>query len=194
MKRTVIKTLAGSLRENRKPALWTLVLIVGEVFFEVLIPFFTADMVNMIKAGEPLGDVARLGGKLVVMAVLSLLCGAVAARTCADASTGYARNLRRDMFVRVQDFSFENIDRFSSASLVTRMTTDVGNAQMSFMMIIRTAVRAPMMLIFAVIMASIMGGKLALTFVVVIPVLLVGLIIVTRKAMPAFHRVFKKIR
>ena len=192
MKRTVIKTLAGSLRENRKPALWTLVLIVGEVFFEVLIPFFTADMVNMIKAGEPLGDVARLGGKLVVMAVLSLLCGAVAARTCADASTGYARNLRRDMFVRVQDFSFENIDRFSSSSLVTRMTTDVTNVQMAFMMIIRVAVRSPLMFLFAITMAFIMGGRLALTFVVVVPVLAFGLVVIARKAMPAFRSVFRK--
>ena len=192
MKRTVIKTLAGSLRENKKPALWTLVLIVGEVFFEVLIPFFTADMVNMIKAGEPLGDVARLGGKLVVMAVLSLLCGAVAARTCADASTGYARNLRRDMFVRVQDFSFENIDRFSSSSLVTRMTTDVTNVQMAFMMIIRVAVRSPLMFLFAITMAFIMGGRLALTFVVVVPVLAFGLVVIARKAMPAFRSVFRK--
>ena len=192
MKRIVIKTLAGSLRENRKPALWTLVLIVGEVFFEVLIPFFTADMVNMIKAGEPLGDVARLGGKLVVMAVLSLLCGAVAARTCADASTGYARNLRRDMFVRVQDFSFENIDRFSSSSLVTRMTTDVTNVQMAFMMIIRVAVRSPLMFLFAITMAFIMGGRLALTFVVVVPVLAFGLVVIARKAMPAFRSVFRK--
>ena len=103
----MIKTLSRSLRENKKPALLTLLFIVGEVFFEVLIPFYTADMVNMIKAGEPLGDVTALGAKLVVMAVLSLLCGAAAARTCADASTGFARNLRRDMFVRVQDFSFE---------------------------------------------------------------------------------------
>ncbi|MBR6353065.1 MAG: ABC transporter ATP-binding protein [Oscillospiraceae bacterium] len=188
----MIKTLAGSLRENRKPALWTLVLIVGEVFFEVLIPFFTADMVNMIKAGEPLGDVARLGGKLVVMAVLSLLCGAVAARTCADASTGYARNLRRDMFVRVQDFSFENIDRFSSSSLVTRMTTDVTNVQMAFMMIIRVAVRSPLMFLFAITMAFIMGGRLALTFVVVVPVLAFGLVVIARKAMPAFRSVFRK--
>ena len=189
----MIKTLAGSLRENRKPALITLLLIVGEVFFEVLIPFFTADMVNMIKASEPLGDVARLGGKLVLMAVLSLLCGAVAARSCADASTGYARNLRRDMFVRVQDFSFENIDRFSSSSsLVTRMTTDVTNVQMAFMMIIRVAVRAPLMFLFAITMAFIMGGKLALTFVVVVPVLVFGLILIARNAMPAFRSVFRK--
>ena len=188
----MIKTLAASLRENKKPALLTLIIIMGEVFFEVLIPFYTADMVNMIKAGEPLSTVTALGGKLVLMAVLSLLCGAMAARTCADASTGFARNLREDMFVRVQSFAFENIDRFSSASLVTRMTTDVTNVQMAFMMIIRTAVRAPLMFLFAIIMAFIMGGRLALTFVVVVPVLVAGLLIIAKNAMPAFRSVFRK--
>ena len=188
----MIKTLAASLRENKKPALLTLIIIMGEVFFEVLIPFYTADMVNMIKAGEPLSAVTALGGKLVLMAVLSLLCGAMAARTCADASTGFARNLREDMFVRVQSFAFENIDRFSSASLVTRMTTDVTNVQMAFMMIIRTAVRAPLMFLFAIIMAFIMGGRLALTFVVVVPVLVAGLLIIAKNAMPAFRSVFRK--
>ena len=192
MQRFVIKTLSQSLRENKKPALLTLLAIVGEVFFEVLIPFFTADVVNMIKAGAPLEEVTALGGKLVIMAVLSLLCGAAAARTCADASTGFARNLRRDMFVRVQDFSFENIDRFSSASLVTRMTTDVTNVQMAFMMIIRVAVRAPLMFLFAITMAFIMGGKLALTFVVVVPVLAAGLILIAKNAMPAFRSVFHR--
>ena len=192
MNAAVIKTLAASLRENKKPALLTLLFIVGEVFFEVLIPFFTADMVNMIKAGVPLGEVSALGGKLVLMAVASLLCGGLAARTGADASTGFARNLREDMFVRVQDFSFENIDRFSSASLVTRMTTDVTNVQMAFMMIIRVAVRAPLMFIFAITMAFIMGGKLALTFVVVVPILTGGLILVAKHAMPAFRSVFRK--
>ena len=188
----MIKTLAASLRENKKPALLTLIIIMGEVFFEVLIPFYTADMVNMIKAGEPLSTVTALGGKLVLMAVLSLLCGAMAARTCADASTGFARNLREDMFVRVQSFAFENIDRFSSASLVTRMTTDVTNVQMAFMMIIRTAVRAPLMFLFAIIMAFIMGGRLALTFVVVVPVLVGGLLLIAKNAMPAFRSVFRK--
>ncbi|MDO4989179.1 MAG: ABC transporter ATP-binding protein [Eubacteriales bacterium] len=188
----MIKTLSHSLRENKTPALLTLLAIVGEVFFEVLIPFFTADMVNMIKAGAPLEEVTALGGKLVVMAVLSLLCGAAAARTCADASTGFARNLRRDMFVRVQDFSFENIDRFSSASLVTRMTTDVTNVQMAFMMVIRVAVRAPLMFLFAITMAFLMGGKLALTFVVVVPVLAAGLILIAKNAMPAFRSVFRR--
>ncbi len=188
----MIRTLAKSLREFKKPALLTLLFIVGEVFFEVLIPFFTADVVNMIKAGTPLGEVAVLGGKLVVMAVASLLCGAVAARTCADASTGFARNLREDMFTRVQSFAFENIDRFSSASLVTRMTTDVANVQMAFMMIIRVAVRAPLMFIFAITMAFIMGGRLALTFVVVVPVLMAGLLVIAKKAMPAFRSVFRR--
>jgi len=188
----MIKTLAASLRENKKPALLTLIIIMGEVFFEVLIPFYTADMVNMIKAGAPLSDVTALGGKLALMAVLSLLCGAMAARTCSDASTGFARNLREDMFVRVQSFAFENIDRFSSASLVTRMTTDVTNVQMAFMMIIRTAVRAPLMFLFAIIMAFIMGGKLALTFVVVVPVLVGGLLFIAKHAMPAFRSVFRK--
>lgn len=188
----MIKTLAGSLREFKKPSLLTLLFIVGEVFFEVLIPFFTADMINMVKAGAPLAEVTALGGRLVLMAIASLLCGAIAARTCADASTGFARNLREDMFTRVQSFSFANIDRFSSASLVTRMTTDVSNVQMSFMMIIRTAVRAPLMFIFAITMAFIMGGRLALTFVVVVPLLIAGLLFVARKAMPAFRSVFRK--
>ncbi len=192
MNAAVIKTLAASLRENKKPALLTLLLMVGEVFFEVLIPFFTADMVNMIKAGAPLGEVSALGGKLVLMAVASLLCGGLAARTGSDASTGFARNLREDMFVRVQDFSFQNIDRFSSASLVTRMTTDVTNVQMAFMMIIRVAVRAPLMFIFAITMAFIMGGKLALSFVVVVPILAGGLIMIAKHAMPAFRSVFHK--
>ena len=188
----MIKTLAGSLRENKKPALLTLLFITGEVFFEVLIPFFTADMVNMIKAGAPLGEVAALGLRLVLMAVLSLICGAVAARTCSRASTGFARNLRRDMFTRVQDFSFENIDKFSSASLVTRMTTDITNVQMAFMMLIRIAVRSPLMFLFAITMAFIMGGRLALTFVIVVPVLIGGLLLVARKAMPAFRSVFQR--
>ena len=192
VKAAVIKTLAGSLREFKKPTLQTLLMIAGEVFFEVLIPFFTADMVNMIKAGAPLAEVTGLGLKLVGMAVLSLLFGAGAARSSANAATGFAGNLRQDMFTRVQTFSFENIDRFSSASLVTRMTTDVTNVQMAFMMLIRVAVRAPLMFVFAITMAFIMGGRLALTFAVVVPVLIFGLLTIAGKAMPAFRSVFRK--
>ncbi|MBQ6645918.1 MAG: ABC transporter ATP-binding protein [Clostridia bacterium] len=188
----MIKTLMKSIREYKKPALWSFLAIVGEVIIECLIPFITADLIEKIQASVEMSELLKIGLTLVVMAFASLGFGALAGYMSAKASAGFAKNLRSDMFDRIQNFSFENIDRFSSASLVTRMTTDVGNAQMSFMMIIRTAIRAPLMLIFAVIMASIMGGKLALTFVVVIPILFVGLVIVTRKAMPAFHRVFKK--
>jgi len=127
-----------------------------------------------------------------VMALASLCCGAIAGFTCAKASAGFAKNLRGDLFHKVQTYSFENIDKFSSSSLVTRMTTDVTNVQMAFMMLIRIAIRAPLMLIFSVIMAYIMGGALATSFVVLIPFLAFGLFLVARNAMPAFKRVFKK--
>lgn len=195
----MIRKLAQSLREYKKPTILTLIFITGEVFFEVLIPFFTADLVNMIKACAASGqeatglhDVVTQGLILVAMAIASLCCGGIAAVTCSRASAGYAKNLRYDMFSRIQSFSFENIDKFSTASLVTRMTTDINNVQFTFMMLIRMAIRSPLMFLFAVIMAFIMGGKLALTFVVVIPVLAFGLIMIGKKAMPAFRAVFKK--
>ncbi len=188
----MIKRLAGCLREYKKPTILTLIFIVGEAFIETFIPFVTARLVNLIKYDAPMEQVVRIGLFLVLMACLSLCCGGIAGATCAKASTGFARNLRHDMFERVQGFSFENIDKFSSASLVTRMTTDVSNVQMSFMMIIRMAIRSPLMFIFCIVMAFIMGGKLALTFVVVVPVLIFGLIMIARKAMPAFRAVFRK--
>ena len=169
----MIKRLAGCVREYKKPTILTLIFIVGEAFIETFIPFITAKLVNLIKYNAPMEQVVRIGLFLVLMACLSLCCGGIAGATCAKASTGFARNLRHDMFERVQSFSFENIDRFSSASLVTRMTTDVSNVQMSFMMIIRMAIRCPLMFIFCIVMAFIMGGKLALTFVVVVPVLII---------------------
>ena len=188
----MIRTLAKSLREFKTASLLSLLFIVGEVFFEVLIPFNTADLVNGIKAGEPMADVVRTGLGLLAMALASLACGALAAFTSARASAGFARNLRRDIFTRVQGFSFENIDKFSTASLVTRMTTDVTNVQMAFMMVIRIAVRAPLMFTFSIIMAYIMGGSLATTFVIVVPILIFGLLMIARKAMPAFRAVFNK--
>ncbi len=188
----MIKTLAKSIREYKLPSILTLIFIVGEVIIEVIIPFITADLVNTIKAGAEIGEILKTGGMLVGMALLSLAFGAMAAKTCADASTGFAKNLRNDMFKKIQGYSFSNIDKFSSTSLVTRLTTDVNNVQMSYMMIIRTAIRSPMMFIFSIIMAYIMGGALATTFVVVVPVLVFGLLMVARKAMPAFRRVFKK--
>ena len=181
-----------SVREFRKPTILTLLLIIGEVFIEVLIPFYTAELVNRIKAGVEMRAVVQLGLILVLMALVSLACGGAAGFTGARASAGFARNLRRDIFEKIQHFSFENIDRFSAPSLVTRMTTDIGYVQMAFMMTIRAAVRAPLMLVFSVVMAFLMGGRLAMTFVVVIPVLVCGLLLIAKKAMPAFRAVFRK--
>ena len=188
----MIKRLAGCVREYKKPTILTLIFIVCEVIIEVFIPFITADMVNGVKAGAALADTVRTGLLLILMAVLSLSCGGIAGYTCAKASAGFAKNLRSDLFRRVQTYSFENIDKFSSTSLVTRMTTDVGNVQMSFMMVIRTAIRAPLMFVFAIIMAFVMGGALAATFVIVVPVLGFGLYAVSQHAMPAFRSVFRK--
>ena len=191
----MIKTLAKSIREYKLPSILTLIFIMGEVLIEVSIPFITKDMINSfenLNGSASINDVVKTGLILVGMALISLCCGGIAALTCAKASAGFAKNLRQDMFTKIQSYSFKNIDKFSSTSLVTRLTTDVTNIQMSYMMIIRTAVRSPMIFIFSIIMAYIMGGALATTFVVVVPILFFGLLTVARKAMPAFRRVFKK--
>ncbi len=188
----MFRQLAKSIREFKKPSILTLIFITCEVFIEVLIPFITADMVNAIEKGAELGSILKTGLLLVLMAVLSLSFGALAGVTCSKASSGFARNLRHDLFAKIQTYSFENIDKYSTASLVTRLTTDVSNVQMAYMMLIRTAIRAPLMFVFAIIMAYIMGGALATTFVVVVPLLGFGLYAVSRKAMPAFRSVFRK--
>ena len=188
----MIKKLAGSIREFKLPTIITILFMVGEVVIECLIPFITANLVNRIKAGDDIKNVIVTGVILVIMAILSLTCGGVAGYTSAKASAGFARNLRHDIFSRIQTYSFTNIDKFSTSSLVTRLTTDISNTQMAYMMVIRTAVRSPLMFIFAIIMAFIMGGSLAMTFVVVVPVLVFGLLMISRHAMPAFRRVFKK--
>jgi len=191
-----IKRLASCVRQYKRPSILTLILMVGEAVIESLIPFITAErLINTIQrkgADLEMKDILITGLILVVMALCSLACGGLAGFTSAKASSGFAKNVRHDIFARIQTFSFSNIDKFSSSSLVTRMTTDVANVQMSYMMIIRTAVRSPLMLIFSVVMAAIMGGPLAATFVVIIPVLAFGLIMVGKKAMPAFHRVFRR--
>ncbi len=188
----MIKKLLSCVREYKKPTILTFIFIIGEVIIECLIPFITANLVNQMKADIHMKTLLITGLILILMAVVSLACGGLAGYTSAKASAGFAKNLRHDIFDKIQDFSFENIDKFSSSSLVTRLTTDITNVQMAYMMSIRTAIRSPLMFIFSVIMAYIMGGALATTFVVVIPVLGFGLIIIGRKAMPAFHRVFKK--
>ncbi len=188
----MIKNLLACVREYKKPTFLTFLFIAAEVVIECLIPFITAELVNRMKVDLEIKALLTIGISLVVMAMVSLLCGAIAGYTSAKASAGFAKNIRSDLFDRVQEYSFENIDRFSSSSLVTRLTTDVTHVQMSYLMLIRTAVRSPLMFLFAVIMAYIMGGALSTVFVIVIPFLVTGLLLISRKAMPAFHRVFKK--
>lgn len=190
----MFKRLLSSVREYKKPTVLTLLFIVGEAIIETFIPFITADLIDRLsaEAGIQLNQVIKIGIILILMAGLSLACGGIAGFTCAKASAGFAKNLRKDMFRRIQSYSFENIDKFSSSSLVTRMTLDVNDVQFSYMMIIRTAVRAPLMLIFSVAMAFYMGGLLAIPFVVVIPVLGGGLLLIGRIALPTFRRIFKK--
>ena len=188
----MIKTLARSIREYKKPAMLTPLLVVVEVVLECIIPFIIAKLVNEMQAGCGMDVIVKYGVQLVIMAILSLVFGVAAGNTCATASTGFSKNLRHDMFYRIQDYSFENIDKFSVSSLVTRMTTDVVNVQMAFMMIIRVAIRGPLMLIFSFIMGFAMGGRLAMIFLVTIPLLGVGLVLVIRAATPIFRRVFRK--
>ena len=181
-----------SIRQYLKPTILSLIFIIGEVILEVVIPFITADMVNKIQAGAQMDTILKMGGVITVSAIMSLACGALAGSFSAKASAGFAGNLRADMFAKVQKFSFGNIDKFSTSSLVTRMTTDITTVQNAYMMLIRIAVRAPLMFAFAIVMAYVLGGSLATTFVIVVPVLAAGLIIIGKLAMPAFRAVFKK--
>ena len=188
----MIKKLAKCVREYKASSILTLIFIVGEALIETLIPFITAQLINHINDGADITEILKTGLILVGMAVASLTCGGIAGFTCAKASAGFAKNLRSDIFSKIQSFTFKNIDKFSSASLVTRLTTDVTNVQMSFMMIIRIAIRSPLMFIFSIIMAYYMGGSLAMAFVIVVPLLIIGLLLIAKFAMPAFRRVFKR--
>ena len=188
----MIKKLAKCVRVYKSSSIQTLIFIVGEALIETLIPFITAQLINHINDGADITEILKTGLILVGMAVASLTCGGIAGFTCAKASAGFAKNLRSDIFSKIQSFTFKNIDKFSTASLVTRLTTDVTNVQMSFMMIIRIAIRSPLMFIFSIIMAYYMGGSLAMAFVIVVPLLIIGLLLIAKFAMPAFRRVFKR--
>ena len=188
----IMKRLMGSIGEYKKVADATPLLVLGEVVCEMAIPFLTATLIDNIKAGATVEELLRPSGILIALAVLSLAFGTAAGVTCSYASCGFAKNLRRSMFYNIQRFSFANIDEFSSSSLVTRLTTDINNVQQAFMMIIRIAVRSPLCLIFAFIMATVMGGPLALVYVAVIPLLAFGLFYIIHKVRPIFTRVFHK--
>lgn len=188
----MIKTLMGSIREYKKPSILTPILVSIEVIVECVIPFYIAKLINHIQNGTDMSLILKYGLMLILLAFVSLSFGAMAGKTCATASCGFAKNLRHDLFYKVQGFSFTNIDKFSTSSLVTRLTTDISNVQMAYMMIIRIAVRSPMMFIFAMIMAFKMCPQLSTVYVALVPFLAFALFIIIRKAMPLFNSVFKK--
>ena len=188
----MLKVLSKCVREYKQASINAPLMVSLEVVMECIIPFVIAKLVNQMKAGAGFGEIAMYGLVLVVMATLSLIFGIAAGNACATASCGFAKNVRKDLFYKIQDFSFENIDRFSSSSLVTRLTTDVTNVQMAYMMIVRIAIRAPLMLVFAFAMAFIMGGKMACIFILVVPILGFGLFTVIRLTLPLFRAVFNK--
>ena len=186
------KQLARSIREYKSVSIKAPVFVSLEVLIECIIPFVIAQLVNQIKAGCGFSTILQYGAVLLAMAGLSLFFGVLAGKYAATASCGFARNLRKDMFYKIQDYSFQNIDKFSTSSLVTRLTTDITNVQMAYMMIVRAAIRCPLMLIFSFTMAFVMGGRMAQIFLLVAPILGIGLFCVIRTVMPLFKRVFKK--
>ena len=212
----VIKTLGKSIREYKKPSILAPVFVAIEVVLECLIPFVMTLLLGAMdyitnNPANPnpisvyivkliFGDstpvllltILWFGLGLLLIAMLSLSCGALSGKFCAIASSGFAKNLRKDMYYKLQDYSFSNIDKFSSSSLITRLTTDVMHVEMSYMMIIRTAVRSPFMLIFSMVMAFSINSNMALIFLCTTPILAVGLILIMTKAIPFFTRIFKK--
>lgn len=188
----MVNTLAASIRNYKWPTIATPILVLFEVACEMAIPFVTANLIDVIKDGATVAEILPTAGVLVVIALISLLFGAAAGITCSYASCGFAKNLRHDLFYKIQTFSFANIDRFSSSSLVTRLTTDVTNVQQAFMLIIRIAVRAPLVLVFAFAMAYAMGGSISFVYLAMIPLLGGGLGFIIHKVGPIFTRVFHK--
>lgn len=188
----VAKTLIRSLREFKKESILSPVLVSLEVTLECLIPLYMVTMLENIQKDNSLENILMYGGILLVMAAFSLVFGMLAGKYAATASAGFARNLRTDIYSRIQGFSFANIDKFSTSSLVTRMTTDVTNIQNAYMMIVRVAVRCPVMLVISLIMAFTINVKISAIFMALIPVLGVGLFIIFKKVEPIFNRVFNK--
>lgn len=188
----MLKTLSASIGEYKKSSILSAVFVIAEVILEVLIPALMAKIVDVGMKNSDLGYIFMISGATVVAAAASLFCGAMSGRFAANAGAGFAKNLRKNIFYKVQEFSFENIDHFSAPSLVTRLTTDITYIQMAYQMIIRIFVRAPIMLIFALFMAIRISGSLSLVFAFSMPVLFVALMLVVTKAFPHFEQVFKK--
>ncbi|MBE6482836.1 MAG: ABC transporter ATP-binding protein [Actinomyces ruminicola] len=186
-----VRTLMRSVREYRKASLQAPLFMVGEAGLECILPLLMAELIDTL-TGQSMGPILRIGLVLVLMATISLVCGIMSGLRAATAAAGLARNLRQDLFFRVQDFSFADIDRFSTSSLVTRMTTDVTNVQNAYQMIIRVAVRVPLMVIFSIIMALTINARLALIFIIMLPFLGGALVGLAAYVFPIFQRIFKK--
>ena len=189
-----VKTLLKSVRQFKKPSLITPLFMTLEAFCECLIPFFMAKMINedVLKNANAMQNILRYGAILLLLAILSLSSGALAGKFAARASCGFASNLRHDLFYKVQKFSFANVDKFSTSSLVTRLTTDVTNVQQSYQMCLRIAIRVPLQFIFAIIMSFTLNARLAWIFLAIAPVLFAFIFGVMRFVMPFFRRIFKK--
>ena len=188
----MIKKLAKSIREYKKESILTPIFVSLEVVMEVIIPLLMANLIDKGMYAGNMNEVLKIGLELVGAAMLSLIFGELSGSVAAKASAGFAKNLRKDLYYKVQDFSFSNIDKFSTASIITRLTTDVTYVQMAFQMIIRIAVRTPLMLVFSLIMAFGINRELSLIFLILIPIVGVALGLISTKVYPIFDRVFKK--
>ncbi len=196
-KTAIIRPLLGSVRQYKKPSLITPIFMALEAFCECLIPFFMARMISAISVEgvvgkEAMQEIFKYGAILLGLALLSITGGVMAGRFAATASCGFAKNLRHDLFYKVQKFSFSNVDTFSSSSLVTRLTTDVTNVQQSYQMCLRIVIRVPLQFLFAIIMSFTINPRLAWIFVVIVPFLAVLIVAIMRYVMPTFRRIFKK--
>lgn len=187
----MVRKLLRSVREYKKHSILAPVFVIFEVIMEVVIPLLMANLIDFGIDDGNLEYIVKMGVVLVVFALISLIFGILSGRSGAIASAGFAKNLRKDMYYKVQNFSFSNIDKFSTASIVTRLTTDITNVQNAYMMIIRVAVRAPIMLICALVLAFNVNSSMALIFLYIVPILAVGLFFIMSKAHPIFERVFK---
>ena len=188
----MIKTLGKSVREYKRPALITPMLVTLEVIMEVIIPLLMANLIDKGIYSGQMNEILKIGVALVIASILSLVFGVLSGITASKASAGFAKNLRKDLYYKVQKFSFSNVDKFSTASIVTRLTTDVSNIQMAFQMITRIVVRTPLMLIFSLIMAFSINMKLSLIFLLLIPVVGIALYLIMSRVHPIFERVFKR--
>ena len=188
---SVIHTLSGSVREYKKASILTPLFVAGEVCLECILPFVMAELIDDL-SGNSVQPILKYGAILLAFAMCSLLFGVLSGRFAATASSGFAKNLRTDLFDKVQDLSFQDVDRFSTSSLVTRMTTDVTNVQNAYQMLIRIAVRTPLMMLFSLIMSFTINARIALIFLCMVPVLAVIIFGISLKVMPVFRRIFRK--